>query len=115
MADDSRSPFWLLLIQKFAIGRLTAVEVQELADCAIKSQNALGLLALHGSGPQNTHRDVMKKYFSQVKAPSQRLVPTEMKGRNHSGELLPQPAAAPLLLPREWVETLDQWLDCMAI
>ena len=31
MADDSHSPLWLLLIQKFAIGRLTAVEVQELA------------------------------------------------------------------------------------
>ena len=57
---------WLLLLQKFAIGKLSACEVQELAMAATKSGAKCGFLVrLQGIGsmgqaPGNCHRDLIR-------------------------------------------------------
>ena len=57
---------WLLLLQKFAIGKLSACEVQELAMAANKSGATCGFLVKLGSigsmgqVPGNCHRDLCR-------------------------------------------------------
>ena len=112
------SPLWLLLMQKFALGKLSAKEVQELADAALKSEGAADLLPLqafggHGRSPQNIHRDLMTKYFSRLMAPQQEVVKAELQCKTSTGELKGQVMDVPLLLPHQWVQILDQHLGCI--
>ena len=63
-----QSPLAILLLHKFAWGRLAASEVQQFADTAVKS-GATGddLLTLqrlggHGSSKNNCHRDLVRAF-----------------------------------------------------
>ena len=67
-----QSPLAILLLHKFAWGRLAASEVQQFADTAVKS-GATGddLLTLqrlggHGSSKNNCHRDLVRGWHQSL-------------------------------------------------
>lgn len=59
----------VLLMRKFALGKLSAIEVQEVAMAAVKSglespeMKELQALGALGHQPGNAHRDLMRKYL----------------------------------------------------
>jgi hypothetical protein len=66
---------WVLLLRTFGLGKLSAVEVQDMASAAVKSgldrpeiKELQGLGAM-GHQPGNAHRDMMRKYFSTLASP----------------------------------------------
>ena len=72
---------WVLLLRKFALGRLSAIEVQEMAAAAVKSGldkkeiRELQSLGAMGHQPGNAHRDMVRRYFSVLASPE----PTRVK------------------------------------
>ena len=66
-----QSPLAILLLHKFAWGRLAASEVQQYADTAVKSgATGADLLTLqklggHGSSKNNCHRDLVRAFFKK--------------------------------------------------
>ena len=68
-------PLWVLPLKKFSIGKLSAIEVQELASAAAKSRlesqcvGKLAELGACGRSPCNCHRDLVRKYFGTLEAP----------------------------------------------
>lgn len=70
-----QSPLAILLLHKFAWGRLAASEVQQYADTAVKSgATGADLLTLqklggHGSSKNNCHRDLVRAFFKNMVAP----------------------------------------------
>ena len=98
------SPLYLLLIQDFALGKVSATQVQRIADAAVRSgANSEDLLLLQGLGAngfaaQNSHRDMMKlPVFRQMRAPHLTHITTQ---------------SIPLLLPHLWVNCLEKPLGC---
>ncbi|CAK9083768.1 Uncharacterized protein SCF082_LOCUS39746 [Durusdinium trenchii] len=69
-------PLWVLLVQKFALGTISAIELQHLADAAVKSgastPEMLQLQGLGAMGQQsgNVHRDLLRKCFTHLQAPA---------------------------------------------
>ena len=69
MADPC--PLWCVLLKKFAMGKMSAVEVQEMAAAAVKSgANSAEMLELealgsYGSKPGNCNRDMLRKCSSK--------------------------------------------------
>ena len=82
MADPC--PLWCVLLKKFAMGKMSAVEVQEMAAAAVKpganSAEMLELEALgsYGSKPGNCNRDMLRKCFRNLAGP----VPWKVKVLN---------------------------------
>ena len=68
-------PRWSLLLRKFALGKMSAIEVQEVASAAVKSGAAtpemieLQKLGTFGLTKGNCNRDLMRKYFGKMAAP----------------------------------------------
>ena len=66
---------WVLLLRKFALGKLSAIEVQELAAAAVKSGldrteiRELQSLGAMGHQPGNAHRDMLRKHFAVLASP----------------------------------------------
>ena len=101
-------PLWVLLLKKFSIGKLSAIEVQELASAAVKSgleSQCVGKLAELGAcghSPGNCHRGLVRKYFRFLEAPD----PWEVYGPlavKKGGHRVEQVTAIHLLLPHHWV------------
>ena len=101
-------PLWVLLLKKFSIGKLSAIEVQELASAAVKSGlesqcvGKLPELGACGHSPGNCHRDLVRKYFRFLEAPD----PWEVYGPlavKKGGHRVEQVTAIHLLLPHHWV------------
>ena len=113
LAQADHSPLWLLLVQKFALGKLSASEVQQLADAAVKSGStasnleSLAALGAHGNSKQNCHRDLVKKYFTNLATPAARPTPCTLQSRNAEGELVARAVEVPVYLPHEWVQSLE--------
>eukprot|EP00435_Cladocopium_sp_Y103_P048589 s145_g14.t1 len=93
--SGEHSPLWLLLIQKFSLGKLTALAVQQFADAAVKSGSTaadlhtLQALGSHASSKQNCRRDLMRKYFKDLTAPVPKQVQSELLCRDAAGQLVP--------------------------
>ena len=76
MTDLEPCALGLLLLRKFAVGKLSAIEVQEIAQAAWQSglespdiQELRGLGAMgHQAG--NCHRDLLRKFFRGLTSPS---------------------------------------------
>ena len=100
-------------MQKFALGVLSAREVQQFADAAVKSgASRPELVALQGLGsmgqrPGNVHRDLMRKCFAQLAAPTPYKLACKMQ-RKVAGEKVAQETDCFVLLPHQWIEALQQ-------
>ena len=112
--ETEHSALWLLLMQKFSLGLLSASEVQALASAACQSganaNDLLGLAALgaHGNNKQNCHRDLVKKHFGNLSSPNPKMVKCDLNCRNADGQLAAASKEVPVLLPHDWVDALDQ-------
>lgn len=120
LEEEDHSPLWLLLMQKFALGKLSAGEVQALASAAcLSGSNATDLRQLaslggHGNSPQNCHRDLTRLHFANLASPVPTKVTTQLCCRNADGLLGEAAQEVPLLLPHHWVQALDKnlaWLS----
>ena len=107
-----QSPLAILLLHKFAWGRLAASEVQQFADTAVKS-GATGddLLTLqrlggHHSSKNNCHRDLVKAFFRNMLAPQPVEVETLVRVKNSLGAVQEESKKVPVILPHEWVKVL---------
>ena len=71
-----QSPLAILLLHKFAWGKLSASECQAFALAACKSGasgvdlETLAALGARGESPQNCHRDLVKTFFKEMCAPT---------------------------------------------
>lgn len=119
--EPEHSPLWVLLMQKFSLGKLSAADVQALANAAcLSGSNAtdlLGLAALgaHGNSLQNCHRDLVKKHFNNLASPLPTQVKCDLQCRNADGLLAAAAMSVPVLLPHEWVQALDEYLCSITI
>jgi len=65
-----------VLLRKFAVGKLSATEVQEIAQAACQSGlKSPDIQVMRGLGSMerqagNCHRDLMRKFFRELKSPS---------------------------------------------
>ena len=114
LSQADHSPLWLLLVQKFAVGKLSASEVQQLADAAVKSGStasglaSLAALGAHGNSKQNCHRDLVKRHLANLVTPAARPTSCTLQSRNAEGELAARPVEVPVYLPHEWVQSLEK-------
>ena len=76
MAALEPCPLGLVLMRKFAVGKLSATEVQEFAQAAYQSGldspdiQVMRSLGSMGRQTGNCHRDLMRKFFQDLKSPS---------------------------------------------
>ena len=104
---------FVLLLRKFAIGKLSATEVQEFAAAAIKSglgspgMQDLQNLGAMGHQAGNAHRDLVRKYFPGLVSPEPWRITCEMmvKEEGHRKEKVLDCFA---LLPHSWVLALQE-------
>ena len=107
-----QSPLAILLLHKFAWGRLAASEVQQYADTAVKSgATGADLLTLqklggHGSSKNNCHRDLVRAFFKNMVAPQPVEIETLVKVKNCFGAVQEESKKVPVILPHEWVKVL---------
>ena len=111
---ELQTPLAILLVHKFAWGKLSAAEVQVFADSAIKS-GAVGsdLLTLQklggfGSSTNNCHRDLVMAFFKNMATPSPMQIETMMKVKNAVGEVEDKKKEVPVILPHQWVNALEE-------
>ena len=114
LSEGEHSSLWLLLMQKFSLGKLSASEVQRFAEAAIKSGctapdlESLAAIGAHGNSKQNCHRDLVKKYFQNLVTPTTSTTKCTLQSRNADGELAATTVEVPVLLPHEWVRSLEK-------
>ena len=112
--EEALSPLCTLLLRKFALRKVSAVEVQQYADAAVKSSashsDLIGLQSLggHGRSPQNTHRDLCRLHFKSLLTPVPHMVTTSGRARGTFGEPTVSNEEAPIMLPHIWVQSLEQ-------
>ena len=105
--EEAHSPLCTLLLHKFALGKVSAVEVQQYADAAVKSgashSDLISLQRLGGRGrsPQNTRRDLCRLHFKSLLTPVPHTVTTSVRIRGTFGE------PTPVMLPHMWVQSLE--------
>lgn len=112
MMEHDPSPLWLSLMKKFAVGKLSACDVQEVAECALNSGcdapdiHTLAGLGASGNTAGNIHRDLMRKFFKNLQSPQPFTVtaPVQLK---EEGQKIVKPGPVSLLLPHEWVQCLQ--------
>ena len=99
---------WVLLLRKFALGRLSAAEVQSIASAAVKSGAAstemreLQSLGAMGNQPGNAHRDMIRKYFAALASPEPWQMRCEMMVKE-DGLQKQKELEISLMLPHLWV------------
>lgn len=104
---------WVLLMRKFALGKLSAIEVQEVAMAAVKSglespeMKELQALGALGHQPGNAHRDLMRKYFSNLASPQPWNVRCSMMVKEEGHQVNKEIETA-LMLPHLWVLTAQE-------
>ena len=104
---------WCLLMKKFAIGELSAVEVQQLAAAAVKSgatsaeMRELQSLGSMGTCPGNCFRDMQRTYFRDLAAPAPWKITCSMVLKQ-DGERVSSTADCHLLLRHLWVLSLQE-------
>jgi len=111
MADPC--PLWCVLLKKFAMGKMSAVEVQEMAAAAVKSgANSAEMLELealgsYGSKPGNCNRDMLRKCFRNLAGP----VPWKVKCSmllKEEGNPVAKKTDCFLLLPHQWILEMEE-------
>ena len=106
-------PLWTLLLRKYALGKLSAVEVQEFASAACKSgadapeMQALQRLGSMGAIPGNIHRDLQRKYFHKLVAPAPWKITTNMLMKE-DGQRVSKTTECHVLLPHSWALSLEE-------
>ena len=99
---------WVLLLRKFSIGKLSALEVQEVASAAVKSgadnaeMRALQGLGGMGHARGNVHRDLVRKYFSLLLSPEPWEIQCPLAVKQ-GGHRIEKEASTHMLLPHLWV------------
>ena len=99
---------WVLLLRKFALGRLSAIEVQEMAAAAVKSGldkkeiRELQSLGAMGHQPGNAHRDMVRRYFSVLASPEPTRVKCDLVVKEN-GKQVEKELETAVMLPHLWV------------
>ena len=114
MTDLEPCALGLLLLRKFAVGKLSAIEVQEIAQAAWQSglespdiQELRGLGAMgHQAG--NCHRDLLRKFCRGLTSPSGFKTKVEMMKKEEKNLHVAEELEASLLLPHEWILHLQE-------
>ena len=110
MADPC--PLWSLLLRKFALGKMSAIEVQEVASAAVKSGAAtpemveLQKLGTFGLTKGNCHRNLMRKYFGAMSAPDPYKQPCKLQVKLQ-GQQEEKVVDSYLILPHQWSLALE--------
>ena len=97
---------------KFALGKISAIEVQEVASAAVKSGAAtaemveLQKLGAFGQTKGNCHRDLMRKYFGKLEAPDPWKQACLLQVKLQ-GQLEEKIVDSFLLLPHQWILALE--------
>ena len=105
-------PLWSLLLRKFALGKMSAIEVQEVASAAVKSGAAtpemieLQKLGTFGLTKGNCNRDLMRKYFGKMAAPDPWKQACLLQVKEQ-GQLEEKVMDSFLLLPHQWSLALE--------
>ena len=100
-------------VWKYALGKLSAVEVQEFASAACKSgadapeMQALQRLGSMGAIPGNIHRDLQRKYFHKLVAPAPWKITTNMLMKE-DGQRVSKATECHVLLPHSWALSLEE-------
>ncbi|CAL1136396.1 unnamed protein product [Cladocopium goreaui] len=95
-------------VKKFSIGKLSALEVQEVASAAVKSgadnaeMRALQGLGGMGHARGNVHRDLVRKYFSLLLSPEPWEIQCPLAVKQ-GGHRIEKEASTHMLLPHLWV------------
>lgn len=111
---ESRSPLFTLLLQKWAWGDLSAQGIQEIAKAAHQSGCSTGdivqlaSLGAWGSKPGNIHRDLVRHVANCITAPDPYPVHTKVRQREKDGSYTIVNQEIHILLPHEWLYSLDQ-------
>jgi hypothetical protein len=118
MTDESHSPLWLALMNKWAWGTLSAPAVQELAQAAVFSGcdrpdvKELADLGARGEQAGNIHRDLLRLYVKGTASPTAYVAQVPMHVRDDvSGEMTIETLECHMLLPHDWMASLDS-ADC---
>ena len=99
---------WVLLLRKFALGKLSAIEVQELAAAAVKSGldrteiRELQSLGAMGHQPGNAHRDMLRKHFAVLASPEPWKVKCDLVLKE-DGKPVEKELETAVMLPHLWV------------
>ena len=100
-------PLWTLLLRKYALGKLSAVEVQEFASAAwmhLKCKLSRGSM---GAIPGNIHRDLQRKYFHKLVAPAPWKITTNMLMKE-DGQRVSKTTECHVLLPHSWALSFEE-------
>ena len=99
---------WVLLLRKFALGKLSAIEVQELAAAAVKSGldrteiRGLQSLGAMGHQPGNAHRDMLRKHLAVLASPEPWKVKCDLVLKE-DGKPVEKELETAVMLPHLWV------------
>ena len=113
-SHDPHSPLFLMLVRHFALGKMSASEMQAFADAAVKSgssaEDLLQLQALggHGASPQNCHRDLSRWIFKDMCSPESCSITTPVLVRDLDGEKTMMDKEIPVHLPHAWIDSLSE-------
>ncbi|CAE7809027.1 unnamed protein product [Symbiodinium sp. CCMP2592] len=113
-SHEPHSPLFLMLVRHFALGKLSASEIQEFADCAVKSGSSaadllkLQALGAHGESPQNCHRDISRWIFKNMCSPESTSIRTPVLVRELNGEKKMMEKDIPVNLPHAWIDQLSE-------
>ena len=106
-------PLWGVLLRKFAIGKISAAELQEISSAAVKSgansQEMLGLQSLGTMGQVkgNCHRDLCRKHFGALLSPQPWKIPCLLQ-QKEEGQQTSKISDCWLLLPHMWTVALEE-------
>ena len=108
------TPLAILLLHKFCWGKLSACDVQMLAEAAQKSGAkgqdlaCLARLGANGLSKNNCHRDLVRNFFKDKASPKPSQVETLLNVKDAHGAIVKSKKEAPLLLPHDWVQCLEE-------
>ena len=104
---ELKTPLAVLLLNKFAWGKLSATEVQEYADTALKSGakgfdlECLAKIGAHGQSKNNCARDLEREFFKDLVTPARVEVECNLKVKTVDG-VQEQKKNIPIILLQCW-------------
>ena len=107
------SPLAVALLRLWCLGDISASCLQVLAHAATKSgcdqADLVGLASLGGFGvnPNHVQKQLMSRVFTDMVAPEPAVVETKAWGKDKTGQRVFVDTKPPLLLPHEWMLSLD--------
>lgn len=105
--SSNKSPLWQCLLQRYGWGNMSAAEVQQLAQAAVRSGakgqdlDDLAALGAHGNSLGNAQRDLTRLLFNEVAAPLPVKTQTFLSAAD--GVKLRD---CELMLPHDWIAAL---------